>query len=63
MEAVNTSENGLIRYGNGNWQKAIGTFREALEINPGDSLPGIYIERCEHLRKIPRTSPGTTSGS
>jgi len=57
MEAVNNFKNGLIQYRAGNWEKAISAFREAHAINPGDSLPGIYIDRCEHLKKNPPIPP------
>jgi len=57
MEAVNNFKNGLIQYRTGKWEKAINAFREAQAINPGDSLPGIYIDRCEHLKKNPPIQP------
>ncbi|MBW1781753.1 MAG: GAF domain-containing protein [Deltaproteobacteria bacterium] len=53
MEAVNNFKNGLTRYRAGNWDKAMGAFRETLNLNPNDRLSQIYIERCEHLKENP----------
>ncbi|HIJ19489.1 MAG TPA: GAF domain-containing protein [Deltaproteobacteria bacterium] len=51
MEAVNNFKNGLTMYREGKWNQAIEAFQETLNINPNDRLPGIYIERCAHLKK------------
>jgi adenylate cyclase len=53
LEAVNYFKGGLAYYRKGLWDKAIDTFRGALELNPEDKLPGIYIDRCVQLKAHP----------
>lgn len=53
MEAVNNFKNGLTQYRAGKWAKAIGAFKETLNLNPKDKLSQIFIERCEHLKEDP----------
>ncbi|HTM51086.1 MAG TPA: GAF domain-containing protein [Bryobacteraceae bacterium] len=53
LEAVNYFKGGLSYYRKGQWDKAIDTFRGALELNPEDKLPGIYIDRCVQLKADP----------
>ena len=49
MEVLGHFKSGVESYRKGDWQKAIGAFREAERINPNDRLSRIYVERCEHL--------------
>lgn len=53
MEVVNNFKNGRKHYNNGDWDKAIAGFREALAGNPHDKLSEIYIQRCEALKADP----------
>ena len=53
LEAVNYFKGGLAYYRKGQWDKAIETFRGAMDLNPQDKLPQIYIDRCEHLKVEP----------
>ena len=53
MDAVNYFNQGVQDYRAGDWEKAIGDFREALKANPSDKLAETYIGRCEHLIEEP----------
>ncbi len=53
MEAVNNFKNGLSLYRSAKWDPAIAAFSEARRIHPEDKLPGMYIERCTHLKENP----------
>jgi adenylate cyclase len=53
LEAVNYFKGGLAYYRKGQWEKAMETFRGALNLNPQDKLPQIYIDRCEQLKADP----------
>jgi adenylate cyclase len=53
MDAVNYFNQGVTDYRAGNWEKAVGDFREALKANPSDKLAETYIGRCEHLMEEP----------
>ena len=53
MEVVNHFKNGLGQYRRGYWDKAIRSFKEALNLNENDRLSQIYIERCEYLKEHP----------
>ena len=53
MDCVNQFRAGIKHYRDGNWDKAIAGFQEALKANPKDKLSEIYIERCEHLKAEP----------
>jgi adenylate cyclase len=53
LEAVNYFKGGLAYYRKGQWDKAIDTFRGAIDLNPQDKLPQIYIDRCEQLKAEP----------
>jgi adenylate cyclase len=53
LEAVNYFKGGLAYYRKGQWDKAMETFRGALDLNPQDKLPHIYIDRCEQLKADP----------
>jgi adenylate cyclase len=44
---------GLNLYREGRWDGAIGSFRRALEANPGDGLSAMYVERCRTLQQNP----------
>ncbi len=57
MEATGFFKEGRRVYRNGNWDKAIKLFGEALRLHPRDKLSLIYIERCELLKVNP---PGAT---
>ena len=53
MDVVNQFKDGIGKYRGGKWEAAIGAFREALRLHPGDKLSEIYIGRCEKLRADP----------
>jgi adenylate cyclase len=53
MDAVNQFKSALSCYRKGSWDKAAEGFRHALELNPNDALPKLYIERCEILKANP----------
>ncbi len=53
MDVVNQFKDGLTKYRAGNWEAAIGAFREALKLHPLDKLSEIYIERCARLKLNP----------
>jgi adenylate cyclase len=53
MDCVNQFRAGIKHYRDGNWDRAIGGFQEALKANASDKLSHIYIERCEHLKAEP----------
>ncbi|MBT4220387.1 MAG: GAF domain-containing protein [Rhodospirillaceae bacterium] len=52
MDNVNYFNEGRKHYRDGNWDKAIKSFQEALKANPNDKLANTYIEdRCKFLKK------------
>jgi len=52
MDNVNYFNEGRRHYREGNWDKAIKSFQEALKGNPNDKLANTYIEeRCKYLKK------------
>jgi adenylate cyclase len=53
MEVVNHFKTGLAQYRNGDWDRDIGTFRDALKLNEHENICRMYIERCEYLKKHP----------
>jgi len=53
MDVVNQFKDGIGKYRGGKWDAAIGAFREALRLHPGDTLSEIYIGRCEQLKANP----------
>jgi len=53
MDVLNHFKHGLEKYRQGNWERAISAFQDALQGNPTDKLSQLYIERCEHLRANP----------
>ncbi len=53
MDCVNQFRAGIKHYREGNWDRAINGFQEALKANPADKLSNIYIERCQHLKAEP----------
>jgi adenylate cyclase len=53
MDNVNYFNEGVKEYRNGNWDKGISRFEEAIKANENDKLAQTYIERCEHLKAEP----------
>ncbi len=53
MDVVNYFRDGIAQYREGNWDKAVIRFNEALKANPSDHLSQTYIERVEYLRAHP----------
>jgi len=51
MDVVNYFNEARKHYRAGSWDKAIGSFKEALKGNPNDKLSQIYIDRCADLKK------------
>lgn len=52
-EVINAFRGGLKYYRNGEFDRAIVQFREALALHPGDRLSEIFAERCEYLKAHP----------
>jgi adenylate cyclase len=53
MDVVNFFREGISLYRQGNWEKAVRLFGEALKANPNDHLSQTYIERCDYLKAHP----------
>ncbi len=53
MEVVGYSNDGIARYRDGQWDAALGAFKEALSLHPGDKLSKLFTERCYHLKEHP----------
>jgi adenylate cyclase len=53
MEALGCFKYAVEKYRAGQWDAAAAAFRDASGFNPRDGLPGIYIERCAHLKAEP----------
>lgn len=53
MEVVNHFRDGLSKYRDREWDKAIKSFKEALRYNPKDKLSEMYIERCIFCKQNP----------
>ncbi len=53
MEVVNYFKEGRQQYLARHWDKAIGHFQKALELNPDDALAQIYIDRCHMMKREP----------
>ena len=51
MDSVNYFSEGRKHYRDGDWKRAISSFRDVLKANPKDALSETYIERCELLKK------------
>jgi adenylate cyclase len=56
IEVTSLFRDGLSQYRSRNWDAAIGSFRGALALNPGDRVSEIYIERCCYLKENPPAS-------
>ncbi|MHC8509271.1 MAG: GAF domain-containing protein [Rhodospirillales bacterium] len=53
QDVMNQFNSGYQNYHEGDWDKAIGCFKDALKANPDDRLSEIFIERCETLIAAP----------
>lgn len=53
MEVVGHFTEGRRHFHDGNWDKAMVSFRNALAAHPGDKLSDIYIKRCELMQANP----------
>jgi adenylate cyclase len=53
MDVVNSFNDGVQKYRNGDWDRAIEAFNLALQYNPQDKLVQIYIDRCQWLKENP----------
>jgi adenylate cyclase len=53
MEVTGYFQDGRKAYRNGDWCRALKSFREAQRLHPQDKLSRLYIERCEHLQANP----------
>ncbi|OHD38771.1 MAG: hypothetical protein A2015_12310 [Spirochaetes bacterium GWF1_31_7] len=47
---------GLTKYREGNFSECISIFKKCRKLAPGDTLPIIYIERCNYLLNYPPSS-------
>jgi len=52
-DAVHSFRDGIEHYRRGDWDRAVGSFSQALEANPDDALAQTYIDRCEELKANP----------
>lgn len=53
MDAVNQFNEARKQYRAGDWDKAIHSFEECININPEDKLPLMYIDRISHIKENP----------
>jgi adenylate cyclase len=53
MDNVGYFNEAMKAYTRGDWDKAVDLFARANAATPADTLPGIYIERCELLMATP----------
>ncbi len=53
---------GLNNYREARWDMATDAFKEALNLNPGDKLSNMYIERCDYLKQNPPEGEGEWDG-
>jgi adenylate cyclase len=53
MEAVSFFKGGVAYYRRAEWDKASAAFREALALNPQDTLAQIYVDRCASMKDHP----------
>ncbi len=53
MEVLNHSKDGLNKYRQGNWEKSVDAFQEALSLHSDDRISQIYIDRCRHYMDHP----------
>ena len=47
VEVVGHFNDGLSEYRRRRWQRAVKSFRKALELNPQDRVSALYVERSE----------------
>jgi adenylate cyclase len=53
MEAVNHFQEGLQKYRNQQWDRAIQSFGKAGELNRADEICRMYIDRCNFWKETP----------
>ena len=53
MEVMNHFKDGLNKYRQGNWEKSVDAFQEALSLHSDDRISQIYIDRCRHYMDHP----------
>jgi adenylate cyclase len=53
QDSIQNFNAGLAHYRNARWEKATAAFEASAALNPQDSLPSLYIERCQHLTANP----------
>jgi hypothetical protein len=51
MGVLQAFQYGLKSYRNAQFDQAIKSFSEGLEMNPGDAASRLYIQRCEYLKE------------
>jgi adenylate cyclase len=51
MDTLGAFNEGLARYREADFERAIGWFEKALDANPADRLSSLYVERCRTLRE------------
>ena len=56
-EAIRFFEDGLSKYKQGLWDKAIESFQKVLALRPSDASSRLYIERCQALKENPPEGP------
>jgi adenylate cyclase len=53
MEAVNHFQEGLQKYRDQQWDRAIKSFDKARELNPADEICQMYVDRCKFWKENP----------
>ena len=53
MEAVNHFQDGLHKYRNQQWDRAIQSFDKARDLNPADEICRMYADRCKFWKETP----------
>jgi len=49
QDALGAFKEGIKQYRDGNFDKALGAFKDSIGLNAKDKLADVYVDRCEHL--------------
>jgi len=53
QDALGAFKEGIKQYREGNFDKALGAFKDTIGLNARDKLANVYVDRCEHLMANP----------